>query len=55
MLGPEERHHVYKMLRLRVLVHKDTTLEVSGAFGDDLAGWFREGTRIHIPTINNSS
>ena len=37
MLGPEEGHHVYKMLRLRVLVHKDTTLEVSGAFGDDLA------------------
>lgn len=34
-LAPEERHHVYKMLKLRVLVHKDQTLEVSGTFGDE--------------------
>jgi hypothetical protein len=31
-LAPEERHSVYKMLRLEVLVHPDETLEVSGAF-----------------------
>jgi site-specific DNA recombinase len=30
-LGPEERHHVYKMLRLEVIAHPDKTLEVSGA------------------------
>lgn len=30
-LTPEERHHVYKMLRLRVVVHLDGALEVSGA------------------------
>jgi len=35
-LAPEERHRVYKMLRLRILVHPDGTLEVSGAFGGGL-------------------
>src|SRR5688500_14542546 len=35
-LAPEERHRVYKMLRLRILVHLDGTLEVSGAFGGGL-------------------
>ena len=34
-LAPEERHSVYKMLRLEVLVHPDEALEVSGAFGKD--------------------
>jgi hypothetical protein len=32
-LTPTERCHVYKMLRLDVLVHPDEHLEVSGAFG----------------------
>ena len=36
-LTPEERHHVYKMLKLRVIVGSDGALEVSGAFGDDFA------------------
>ena len=36
-LAPEERHHVYKMLKLRVTVSLDGTLEVSGAFGDAFA------------------
>jgi hypothetical protein len=36
-LAPEERHHVYKMLKLRVVAHSDEALEVSGAFGDGLA------------------
>jgi site-specific DNA recombinase len=30
-LTPEERHQVYKMLRVRAVVHMDGTLEVSGA------------------------
>ena len=29
-LSPEQRHHVYKMLRLRVLAHPDGSLEPSG-------------------------
>jgi hypothetical protein len=35
-LGPEERHQVYKTLRLEVLAYPDKSLEVSGAI---LAGW----------------
>ena len=31
-LTPEERHHLYKMLRLRVTVQPDGTTQVSGAF-----------------------
>jgi len=29
-LTAEERHQVYKMLRIRVATHEDGTLEVSG-------------------------
>ena len=37
-LSSEERHQVYQMLRLKVVAHVDSTLEVSGAFtGDDLS------------------
>jgi hypothetical protein len=37
-LLPEERHQVYQMLRLKVVAHVDSTLEVSGAFtGNDLS------------------
>jgi hypothetical protein len=32
-LLPEERHRVYKMLRLRVLAHPDFRLEVNGVLG----------------------
>jgi len=32
-LTPEERHQVYKMLRLRVVAQVGGTLEVRGAFG----------------------
>jgi hypothetical protein len=35
-LTPEQRHHVYKMLQLRILVDPDGTLRVSGTFGDKL-------------------
>ena len=33
-LTPEERHHLYKMLRLEVVVRPDANLEVSGVFGE---------------------
>jgi site-specific DNA recombinase len=33
-LTPEERHHLYRMLRLEVVVRPDGDLEVSGAFGE---------------------
>ena len=33
-LTPEERHQAYKMLKLRVAVYPDGSLEVSGAFGE---------------------
>jgi site-specific DNA recombinase len=33
-LTAEERHQVYKMLRLRVLIYQDRSLEVSGVFGN---------------------
>jgi hypothetical protein len=35
-LLPEERHQVYKMLRLKVIAHVDHTLEVNGVFTGDL-------------------
>jgi Recombinase zinc beta ribbon domain len=36
-LTPEERHQVYKMLRLKVIANRDGSLEASGAFADDLS------------------
>ena len=30
-LMPEERHRVYRMLRIRAVAHVDGTLEISGA------------------------
>ena len=36
-LTPEERHHLYKMLRLEVVVRLDATLEVSGVFGEGVS------------------
>jgi Recombinase zinc beta ribbon domain len=42
-LAPEERHQLYKMLRLEVVAHPDKSLEVSGAIltggGEDGGGW----------------
>ena len=34
---PEERHRLYKLLRITVIVQPDTTLEVSGIFGEGLS------------------
>jgi hypothetical protein len=36
-LLPEERHQVYKMLRLKVIAHVDRTLEVTGVFAEGLS------------------
>jgi hypothetical protein len=33
-LTPEERHHVYRMLRLQASLKIDRTLKVSGMFGE---------------------
>jgi site-specific DNA recombinase len=35
-LAPEERHDLYRMLKLRVIMHPDRMLEVSGVLGEDL-------------------
>ncbi len=35
-LAPEERHQLYKMLRLEVVVRLDANLEVKGVFGEGL-------------------
>jgi site-specific DNA recombinase len=37
-LTPEERHHLYKMLRLKAFVYPEGTLEVDGELGGDLGG-----------------
>jgi hypothetical protein len=36
-LIPEERHRPYKLLRITVIVQPDTTLDVSGVFGEGLS------------------
>jgi multidrug resistance efflux pump len=36
-LEPEERHQIYKMLKLRVIVGSDGSFEVNGAFGGALS------------------
>jgi len=35
-LAPEERHHLYKPLRLRLIAGPDGSVEVNGALGDGL-------------------
>lgn len=44
-LAPEERHRVYKMLRLRVLLNADGSTEITGIFGGplDAAGSVKTG------------
>jgi site-specific DNA recombinase len=37
-ISAKERHQVYRMLRLKVVAHLDTTLEVSGAFSGEELG-----------------
>ena len=35
-LTPDEKHQLYRILRLEVVLREDCTLEVSGAFGEGL-------------------
>jgi hypothetical protein len=37
-LSPQERHRIYRMLRLKVVAHPDDTMEVQGVFGDRFLG-----------------
>ena len=48
-LTPEERHHVYKMLKLRVIAGSDEALEISGAFGDGFAMCHSKTPRVSLP------
>ena len=43
-LAPEERHHVYRMLQLKVHQYRDGTLEASWAFGKEIIVWNSEIT-----------
>ena len=36
-LIPEERHRLYKSLQITVIIQPDTTLEVSGVFGEGIS------------------
>jgi hypothetical protein len=50
-LTSEERHQVYKMLKLRVSVYPDGSLEVSGAFGEDLSVCEKETARARYSRL----
>ncbi len=43
-LSGEERHQLYKMLRLKVAANLDGTLEVSGFFGSGVGSWETSST-----------
>ena len=45
-LAPEERHSVYKMLRLKVVANLDGSVEIGGALVDDLELCTSEGSRL---------
>ena len=51
-LAPEERHHVYKMLRLKAVANPDGSFEVSGAFED---GFDLEGLEVCTSEVSRSS
>ena len=55
-LAPEERHHVYKMLKLRVNMHPDRMLEVSGVLSEDLGLCKTKpsSARIQSPRVSRS-
>jgi hypothetical protein len=42
-LDPEERHHIYKLLKLKVLVSADGSLQISGALADCFAPENQDG------------
>ena len=45
-LSPEERHQIYRMLRLQVLAYPDKSLEVSGALVARVGGKDEEGPDV---------
>jgi hypothetical protein len=47
-LAAEERHNVYRTLRLRVVAHQDDSLELSGAFGDSPVMWQARTLRANL-------
>ncbi len=54
-LAPDERHRVYKMLRLKVVVRADAPVEVTGVFteplgADGLRSVKTEGTSMYVRT-----
>ena len=48
-LSPEERHHVYKILRIKVIVYPNGDVEVSGALRDCFTpqNQYERGTAAH--------
>jgi site-specific DNA recombinase len=42
-LDPEERHHIYKLLKLKVLVYVDGSLQISGALANCFAPENKDG------------
>lgn len=56
-LAPEERHNIYKLLKLRVNMHPDRMLEVSGVLGEELLGLCRtkpSSAQILSPRVSKS-
>ncbi len=55
-LAPEERHELYKMLRLEVVAHQSGALGLSGAFSEDLGVLPAENkTNVFLSRSINSS
>jgi len=54
-LPPEERHRIYKMLRLKVVVGADESIEISGAFRDHLSIGNFEPTSRRSPRASSAS
>jgi hypothetical protein len=50
-LTPEERHHIYKMMRLNVVMYADGLAEVTGAF----AGLLDTRRVVSVKTESTSS
>ena len=51
-LASEDRHRLYKMLKLRVMVNADRSLEISGAFKESLS--FRNHERFSPQALDRN-
>jgi hypothetical protein len=51
-LVSEERHSVYKMLRLRVVVFADRPVEVTGVFGGSLGAKATRSTKNEVSSTS---